>query len=134
VRPSLRRNRAKAEARVERRDAARVEVAFHAKQVDAPGRSPGRRWVAELVDATGFLTVPKCVAWLTDCRPVMPVVLDFLVVPFADDRRLGYGTRMVEELRKVWPDLTYTDPVTKEGERFYETLPEPGPTDPARSG
>jgi hypothetical protein len=100
----------------------RIDVVFTAAQVDAPARTPGLRWVAELVDATGHRTVPLCVAWLTDYRPVMPMCLDFLIVPFEDDRRLGYGTRMVDECRARWPGLISTDPCTREGEGFHATL------------
>ena len=31
---------------------------------------------------------------------------------------------MIEECARRWPGLMYTDPCTKSGEGFYETLPE----------
>lgn len=102
-----------------------IQTAASFHQVDAPGREPGMRWVAELVEASGMATVPLCVAWLTDWHPIGPVCLDFVIVPFPEDRRRGYGTRLVAACRQRWPGLDYTDPVTPEGEGFYASLPEP---------
>lgn len=97
------------------------DLTAHFTQSDAPGREPGRRWVAELVDATGFCTVPFAVAWLTDYRPMLPVTLDFILVPDLY-RRMGYASRLVRDCEVNWPGMLLTDPISPAGEGLAESL------------
>ena len=97
-----------------------TEVA-HFTQVDAPGRRPGVRWMAELVDPTGWHTSPYAVAWLTDARPALGMSLDFILVP-DDCRRRGYATKLVRACLERWPDLVPTGPISPEGEALAASL------------
>lgn len=96
-------------------------------QVDAPGITPGFRWVCELVDADTFesCTVPCAVAWVRDfgvCQfPPFPAILDFVMVP-DHLRRKGHATTLIRACEARWPGLVLTDAIGPEGEGLLESL------------
>lgn len=98
-----------------------MTVVPHFSQVDAPGRLPGVRWLAELVDATGWHTSPYAVAWITDARPVLGMSLDYVLVP-DECRRRGFGAQLVRACLERWPDLIPTNPIGPEGEALMASL------------
>ena len=102
-----------------------MSIVPHFTQVDAPGRLPGVRWIAELVDSTGFCTIPFAVAWLTDARPVLGMCLDYILVP-PHRRRNGFATALICRCVERWPDLVLTEAISPEGEALLASLAREG--------
>lgn len=97
-----------------------LALAIHPANV--PGRDGAKRFIAELVDATGFGLVPFAVATFVDLRGS---VLDFVLIEFVMvpdwERRRGYGLKLVSAIHEHFGgNVAVTDAVTDAGEKLVD--------------
>jgi hypothetical protein len=100
----------------------RLVVSFH--QVDAPGRHPGCRWIAELVDAEGDWICPFGVAWVFDSGGLSQEpfrCLEYILVP-DEYRRRGFGKYLVKACQARWPGLDLLGSESEAGEALLDSV------------
>jgi hypothetical protein len=88
------------------------ELVVH--QHPRPGPRGEVRWIAELYPAGAAAPCPVAVAWLTDLRPMVGMVLDFILVP-DPYRRRGHASRLIRGCRERWPDLELGEATAEAG-------------------